>query len=218
MKAKKVLLVLLIMFGLACAPVMADNNGCETCSVIAEETGHNYVNVEWIKEHDVSVKRAPSAQLYIDKYYQENYSDVMKTCGLKISTDGCALTSVTMVSNFLKYKNRNPSQVNSILGNSACPLMWYQAATKLGMTVVEYRDKNITTSYLSSIIRTSIAASRPLIIGMKLSNGKSHYVVVTGYTSSGTYNINDPSKYGKTTLNQYISQNATIKQVIVYGE
>lgn len=60
-----------------------------------------------------------------------------------------------------------------------------------------------------------------LIVGMNLSNGNSHYVVVKGYTYDGstyTFNISDPNKNsGKTTLNAYLSSGATIKQLIVYG-
>lgn len=208
--------------------VRADNKvGLNECNgnCIAEIT-EDYVDPTWISVANGNLNQmiqpyAATKTLFVDKYYQDDYpNDIMQTCGLTIKAAGCALTSVTMVANFINGTALTPAQVNKKLGTAACPIYFDVAASKLGITKRIAKSSGLTTSYLNSEIVTQLNNNVPVIIGMEYSNGGTHFVVVKGYSLSGstyTFNINDPAKVGgKTTLNAYLSAGAKITQLVVY--
>lgn len=186
----------------------------------------DYVDQNWISEANGNNKNQittfSTKNLFINNLYQNNYNTIMQTCGYSIASSGCALTSVTMVTNFLNYKSYTPVNVNSLMGNYACPFYWYEAESRLNIDLKLLKSSGLTTSYVNSEIYTQLNNNVPVIIGMTLASGSSHYVVVKGYNYTGnsyTFYINDPNKNsGKTTLNAYLSSGATIKQLIVYGK
>ena len=216
-------LCLLCTFGFV-NDTKANEGTCDECSEFKvaqtiEDIGE-YYDEKWHEENIVENQPQTRAgtQLYVTKYYQNNYNNIMKTCNKTIASSGCALTAVTMVSNYLTGTNRNPAQVNTIMGNYACPLYWYEAASKLGMSLVRYTKE--TYSSAKSALVQYINSHNPVIVELKLANGTSHYVVDKGYSgtpSSYTFEINDPSSsLNKTTLNQYVNSGAVVKAILVY--
>ena len=213
-------LCLLMTFGFK-TETDTDSSGCTNCNEVAQSLADmgEYYDVEWHEEHfNTRTPKRASAYLNITNYYQTDYSDIMKTCNKTIANSGCALTSVTMVSNYLTNKNRNPSQVNAILGNYACPLYWYEAASRLGMSVVRYGSASYPS--ISSTMISYLNSGNPVIIEMELSSGIDHYVVVKGYNNNGSstiFYINDPSRnINHTTLKQYLDDDAVVTGIIVY--
>ncbi len=222
MKFKKLFISALALLMLFSSVALADTEkdvGCAECNEIAQTGGADYISEEYLAELQSPSPKRASSTLYVSKYYQNDYSNIMQTCGDTIKKSGCALTSVTMAYNYLKGQSKTPAQINSTLGSSACPLMWYQAATKLGMTVYLYKSSGVTDSYLESTIINNVNNGRPVIVGMRLSNGGSHYVLAKGYnTSSDTFYINDPDRTTNyTTLKQFKNAGATFTQIIVYN-
>ena len=167
--------------------------------------------------------RRASYNLYIKRYYQEDYSDLMQTCGTSIYSQGCTLTSVTMVANYLNFTDYDPSEVNRMLGNGACPLNWATAEEELNIRLLYNKDDYYINSGniddYEDFIVNHLCNDRPLIFGMRLGDGTSHYVVVNGYnTSTGVISIVDPSRArNKTTLQQYLNSGAIVKQIVVYS-
>lgn len=198
-----------------------DCNG--SCIVQSTE---DYVDPDWISVANGNSNQAiqpfaTTKNLFVSNYYQDDYSQIMQTCGLTIKAAGCALTSVTMVNNFFNGTSLTPVQVNTKLGSYACPIYWDVAASKLGISLKLVKSSGLTTSYINSELVTQLNNNVPVIVGMTYPDGGTHYVVVKGYSLSGstyTFNINDPGKaYGKTTLNAYLSSGVKIHQLIVYG-
>lgn len=196
---------------------------CNPCVAIE---GEDYIDPDWISVANGNAGTqiqpyATTRNLFITNLYQNDYSNVMQSCGLTIASAGCALTSFTMVANYLNGTNYTPAQVNSKLGSNACPLYWDAAASAYNIKKVANKTSGLTTSYVNSELVTQINNSVPVIVGMRLANGSSHYVVVKGYSISGsttTFNIADPNKYsGKTTLNAYLSSGATVTQLVIYA-
>lgn len=169
--------------------------------------------------------RIMSKTLSITKYYQDNYSDIMYEDGDTIAQSGCLVTSLTMAQNFLKGQNKNPSQINASLGNDACPLKWYYAATDLGLTV-ELLQNTSSTSYVYDEAINYILQDIPLIVGFKKWSSYAndytyHYVLAKGfniYGSSTTIYINDPLYSNNyTTLSSYINAGWSVCQIAAYS-
>ncbi|MPM48800.1 hypothetical protein SDC9_95527 [bioreactor metagenome] len=137
------------------------------------------------------LKSATSKFLSVTQWYQDSGTYVqnyMQTCNETIYYSGCTLTSFTMTSNFMKSTNHNPGQVNTALGNNACPFNWSAAASTYGLThTLIARDLNgLTRSSVESWIYSQISNNYPVIVGLKLSSGSTHYVVAYGYVDTGS--------------------------------
>lgn len=208
--------------------VRADNKvGLNECNgnCIAEIT-EDYVDPTWISVANGNLDQmiqpySTTKNLLINKYYQDDYpNDIMQTCGLTIKAAGCALTSVTMVANYLNGTALTPTQVNKKLGTAACPIYFGTAASKLGITLKMVKSSGLTSSYVNSELVAQLNKDIPVIVGIEYANGGTHFFVVKGYVLNGstyTFNINDPAKAGgKTTLNAYLSAGAKITQLVVY--
>ena len=169
--------------------------------------------------------RIISKTLSITKYYQNNYSDIMYESGDTIASAGCLVTSLTMAQNFLKGQSKNPSQINSILGNHACPLKWYLAANNLNLTL-ELHQNTTNVSYVYDEAINYILQDIPVIVGFRMWDNAQgdynyHYVLAKGfniYGSTTTIYINDPSYNNNfTTLAAYQNIGWQIFQISAYS-
>lgn len=150
-------------------------------------------------------------------FNQNNYSNVMQTCGYTIAQAGCALTSSAML---LKYYgvNTDPPTLNTCLGNAACPLYWGSVASSCSEGKVSLVGARHLFSYAA--IDQDLAAGKPVIVWVKTSSGGTHFVVVTGGSGQtpGGYTINDPSG-GSTnkTLANYTNAGWTLAEINRYS-
>lgn len=188
----------------------------------------DYIDPKWAakiesNKESNSIKSIVYKNLSITKYYQDYYSDIMQTCGYTIASKGCALTSVTMAYNYLANDNKNPSQINTILGNDACEMQWSNAATKLGLTEALHisNPSGLSWTTIDTNLYTFITNDTPVIVLLK--NGEDpHYVLVKGInvqSSSVTYYINDPLHGNNySTLSQYTNNGWTINQMIAFSD
>lgn len=146
---------------------------------------------------------------------------VMQSEGLPIGTHGCALTSFTIVSNWLSNRSQTPVDVNTILGNDACGMKWYNAASKFGYRVILYKEfSSSSLADAKDLVMGSIDYyQKPVIVGMATASGDSHYVVAYGYNENMDIIICDPAEHSptRTTLSQYTNLNYYITQVIMYS-
>ena len=142
--------------------------------------------------------------------------DNMQTCGLSIGAAGCLLTSATMV---FKYygSSKNPRQVNTCMGTSACP--WYfdkgakdcsdDKASFLGMYSPQYATFvwALTTGY-------------PPVIEV-INGGSTHWVVINGVYGTGLsdsdYSIIDPLGGMYKRLSDYTYSGWSKNRLAVYG-
>lgn len=142
-------------------------------------------------------------ELDIDKLYQagEYYSsDIMQTCGKTIGSNGCILTSFTMLVNYKTGSNYSPRDVNNTLGNLACPFVWGAAGNKYGL--IAKITSNPTGLQAASIIYEQIRNRNPVIV---FADG--HAYLVRGYDVSSqgdlTLIVNDPGSRYITTKDIY---------------
>jgi peptidoglycan hydrolase CwlO-like protein len=100
-----------------------------------------------------------------------------------IASDGCLLTSMAMVYTHLGHKGVNPLTINSNSSNFAS---YYPAF--LNKTI---SADGLTTTRIGSEIDGELNAGRPVIVGIRYSNGDTHFVVIVS-GSNGNYSMNDP--------------------------
>lgn len=151
----------------------------------------------------------------------ERWKDViMQSEGLTIGDAGCALTSFTMVSNWLSNTNLTPADVNTRMGNYACGFNWAKASEIFGYTLTVSNRNDAGISDGADIILGAIDYyQKPVIVGMRTSGGAKHFVVAYGYTGSGDIIISDPANYNpaRTLLSVYLNSGYYIYSVYMYS-
>lgn len=147
---------------------------------------------------------------------------LMQSEGLSIGEYGCALTSFTIVSNWLSNRSQTPAEVNTILGNDACDMNWEGAANKFGYRLI--LNKIFSSSSLADakdLVMGSIDYyQKPVIVGMKNNaSGEKHFVVAYGYNENMDIIICDPADYNptRTTLSTYTDDGFHITKVLMYS-
>ena len=149
-------------------------------------------------------------------------SSIMQTCGSTIGSEGCALTSTTMVFKYFGVSIAGPGAMNNKLGSYACPIYWGEAVTRAGAGIVNGVTTSSPTTWSSvySAAKTALDNNRPYIVGMNKASGGTHFVVVTGYSNGADagvdFTINDPAGGVKRTLGYYVQNGATPYRGVVY--
>lgn len=145
----------------------------------------------------------------------------MQTCWSIINDSGCTLTSFTMVSNYANGTNYNPGQVNSTLGNYACPFNWSGADSTYELThsLIARNLSGLSRNNVEDWLVAQIINDNPVIVGLKLSTKTYHYVVVYGYYYDGStiyIYLKNPTYNGITTLNSYYNAGAVVTRLDIY--
>lgn len=178
-------------------------------------------------KNDIQPKSYPevieSKSLNVTNYFQsgEDWSThEMKKLDLHIGTDGCLLTSFTMVNDYYG-SSHNPGEVNNQLGENACPFYWYNAASIYNLTLDALKD-NSSNSYAKTYIKGALRNNKPVIVGFEYSSG-THYVVARGFDimNDGTeyYYIHDPaSTVDHPIIQDYLDDGYNIHRLAVYTD
>jgi hypothetical protein len=143
-------------------------------------------------------------------------NNVMKTCGLTIGQAGCVLTSSSMTFKYYGTINKNPGQLNTCLGNYACPFYWYVAANSCSESKATYVG---AWSFSYNKLYSMLSVSRPPIVRMVKGN-KNHYVVVRSGSGSqpSNYSINDPWDGMIKRLSAYTNNGWTLSSIYEYAK
>lgn len=115
-------------------------------------------------------------------YYQNGQSwsgNIMQTCGYTIGSQGCALTSFSMVTDYYGYSD-NPGEVNTRLGSYACPLAWSSAGQRYNLDLVGSVHTQVSSSYAKDYIRGALRNNRPVIVGF-IKGSSTHFVVARAF-------------------------------------
>jgi len=135
----------------------------------------------------------------------------MQTCGQTIGQAGCALTSTAMVFKYYGAANKNPGQLNTCLGNYACPIYWGTAASSCSENKASWIG---SWSFSYSKLQSMLSADRPPIVKLA-KGGSTHFVVVTSGsgTSPSNYSINDPWDGASKKLSDYTDNGWTLDSI-----
>ncbi|PWK07450.1 C39 family peptidase [Tumebacillus permanentifrigoris] len=167
-----------------------------------------------------------SVSLAVPLYSQSGQtwsSQVMSSCGSTISAAGCTLTSTAMV---FKYYGVaiDPGQLNVKMGASACPLVYGDAVTKAGAGIVRTVATSSPTAWSTvySAAKAALDSGKPYIVGMNKPAGGTHFVVISGYATTGAsaadFTIKDPAGGVTRTLSYYTGLSYTPYRGVVYSK
>ena len=100
-----------------------------------------------------------------------------------IASDGCLVTSMAMIYTHFGHRNVTPLSINANSSNFA---PYYPAF--LNRTIVA---DGATSTRIASEIDSELSSNRPVVVGIKYSNGDTHFIVLLS-GSNGNYTMNDP--------------------------
>jgi len=100
-----------------------------------------------------------------------------------IASDGCLLTSIAMMYTHYGHRDVNPIAVNANPLNFAS---YYPAYLLFTVTV-----NGVSSQRIGTVIDGTLAGGNPVIVGIRYSNGDTHFVVLKS-GSAGNYIMNDP--------------------------
>ncbi len=173
------------------------------------------------QKSDSSKLRSAPTILDVPKYFQNGESwsnDAMQHCGKTIGHSGCALTSFTMLENYIKDDDLNPGEVNRKLGKLACPLAFRQAGKKFGLSVRAHEFPH-NISQVNNFVVGTIDSDLPAIIGLKKGD-HTHFVTARGYWVNGDtiLMINDPNRYNDySSINPYLNNGFHVFTLYAFG-
>lgn len=119
--------------------------------------------------------------------------------GKTMSQIGCATTAIAMMESYRKGITIFPDAMMNELRYTPSGSVYWPA---------DYVTVTDGTAYLTNIYNL-LKQGKPVLLGLKNSYGKQHWVVVTGFTggnslSASGFTINDPGSNSRTTLQQLL--------------
>ena len=100
---------------------------------------------------------------------------------------GCLLTDLAMVYSHFGYRSVTPASIAGHAGwFNGSGAIFNSALSVPGHTTVIVRDPD------PAWIRAQVAAGHPVVVGMNLPKGSTHFVVLTGVNGDSDYWTNDP--------------------------
>lgn len=124
------------------------------------------------------------------------------TQGDTIKSSGCTTTALAMTESFHLGKTLTPADMVKRLSYSSSGMLYWPS---------DYATELVSSSDYLSKIYSQLSKGKPVILGMKKSNGSQHWVVITGHSkstsslSSSNFTINDPGSNARTLLSEFVS-------------
>lgn len=181
---------------------LSESSGWSRILYNGNQTG--YVSSQYLSETK-STETYRKIALSVKSYKQTDsrWSSVkIGTQGDTIGTSGCTTTALSMTESFHQNKTITPKDMAATLSYSASGMLYWPT---------NYSTELVTSSNYLSRIYSVLNSGKPVIVGMKKSNGSQHWVVVTGHSkstsslSAGNFTINDPGSNSRTLLSEFVS-------------
>lgn len=137
------------------------------------------------------------------KQTDSRWADIkIGTQGDTVRSSGCTTTALAMTESFHLGKTVTPADMVKRLTYSSSGMLYWPS---------DYVTELVSSSDYLSKIYAQLSKGKPVILGMKKSNGTQHWVVVTGHSkstsslSAGSFTINDPGSSTRTLLSEFVS-------------
>jgi hypothetical protein len=157
--------------------------------------------------------------LYVPRFRQTDpawSANVMQTCGQTIGNAGCLLTSAAMVFKYYGATSKNPGQLNTCMGNNACPWQFASGANNCSESKATW---NNLYGFNYSTLVWALESGWPPILELT-SGGNTHWVVVNAVRgdglSDGNYSISDPLDGTVKGLTSYTNNGWAKNRIAVY--
>lgn len=176
--------------------ILSENNGWTR--VLYNGTSIGYASSRYISGNYAGKTSYPSIKLSVANYkqYDSRWANLrVGSSGKTLSTIGCVTTALADTESYRLGKSSiTPATMLKQLDyNSSGDVQW-----------PSHYQKYTGSDYLSVVYR-QLGEGKPVILGAKTSSGRSHWVVVTGYTGGGSltasgFLVNDPGSASRKTL------------------
>ena len=145
------------------------------------------------------------------KQTDSRWADIkLGTQGDTVRSSGCTTTALAMTESFHLGKTVTPAAMVKRLNYSSSGMLYWPT---------DYVTELVSSSdYLSKIYK-QLSKGKPVILGMKKTNGSQHWVVITGHTkstsslSAANFTINDPGSSTRTLLSEFVSAYPTAYKI-----
>ncbi len=182
--------------------------------VLTTQNGWSRVVYHGTKTGYVSAKYlsgSAGVSLSVPRYLQHDsrWGNVtLGTSGKTMAKIGCATTAIAMMESYRTGTTIYPDAMAKKLRYTSGGSVYWPA------------DYKVTTTYSLWAIRNILDSGRPVLFGAKNAYGTQHWVVITGYTGSGTvaadFSINDPGTTSRTNLGQFLAAYPTFYKYFHY--
>lgn len=174
--------------------VLSASNGWSRILYHGSKTG--YVSAQYLSEN------YPAITLNVPNYKQTDsrWADVqIGESGKTFSQIGCATTAIAMMESFRTGSTIYPDAMSRQLQYTTSGSVYWPA---------HYQTVTDPSGYLSGIY-SRLQQGKPVLLGMKNSAGKQHWVVVYGFSGGASLNaasflIRDPGTTTRTNLQQLV--------------
>ena len=178
-------------------------------NIIFEGNKTGYVNDSYLSnnyKYDTVNLSIPSYKQYDSRWA----SLTLGSSGKTIKQIGCLTTSIAMTESYRRGITVIPTYIrNNSSYTSDGSIYWpsnYITSTN--------------TNYLSTVYNL-LKSGKPVLIGLKTSNGGQHWVVITGFTGGntlglGNFIVNDPGSSTRTRLNEVVSAYPLFYKIAYY--
>ena len=186
--------------------------------VLSESNGWSRVLYNGTKLGFVSSKYLSSSSTKTVKLSVPNFKQTdsrwanvkIGSSGKTISQIGCATTAIAMVESYRQGKTITPDVMSKSLKYTSSGSVYWPS---------HYTATTSSSGYISKI-KSKIDSKKPILFGAKNKYGAQHWIVVIGYTGSGSktsdFLINDPGSKTRTTLSQFLSAYPTFYKYFSY--
>ena len=135
---------------------------------------------------------------------------LLGSSGETIAQSGCTTTALAMTESFLTGTTLTPADMAKKLTYAPAGCLYWPS---------NYVTSTNGTNYLQTVYNL-LSQGKPVILGMKKSNGSQHWVVVTGFTggtlSAANFTVNDPGSNSRTTLSSFVSVYPNFYKIAYY--
>ena len=186
----------------------------DTVVVLSAQNGWSRIVYHGTKTGFVSSKYLSGfagVSLSVPRYLQHDsrWANVtLGTSGKTMAKIGCATTAIAMMESYRTGTAIYPHTMAKKLKYTATGSVYWPA------------DYKVTTTFNLSAIRNILDSGKPVLFGAKNTYGTQHWVVITGYTGSGTaaadFSVNDPGTTSRTSLSQFMAAYPTFYKYFHY--
>ncbi len=154
-------------------------------------------------------------------YYMQNDSKWKNTL---ISTKtlgavGCTTTCIAMLYSHIVEFEVNPGEMRYLLTYSGNDLNWSSVKKLMDIEIQTYDHKKITNDDLQQMLDL-LREGKPAIISGKTSDGRQHWVVISGYEGNPAdlnaedFKILDPSSKSRTDLSSFLKYKPNLYKLV----
>lgn len=172
------------------------------CGIVYRGNKTGYVSKAYLEKTAVQTENK-AVRLIVPSFKQMDprwKSYPIGTQGGTIGTIGCTTTAIAMVESYHKGYTMTPPEMAKQLSYSSSGSLYWPST---------YSVNSAGSDYLTQIYNL-LKKGKPVVFGMKKSNGSQHWVTVYGYEGGSTLSasrflVNDPGSETRTTLQSVLN-------------